>query len=97
MASDAVQRLAQFGQVAAADDQALLQAADAHAVLAGGHHFEAFEVVQRQQRVAVDVTGVASFAWRFLITGRWYVVAAAVPTPLNANSAWSPPDRLLVR
>ena len=54
-------------------------------------------VLARQQRVAVDVTGVASFAWRFLTTGRWYVVAAAVPTPLNANSAWSPPDRVLVR
>ncbi len=50
-----------------------------------------------QQRVAADVTGVASFTWRFVTTGTWYVAAAAVPTPLNANSVWSPPDRVLVR
>ncbi len=54
-------------------------------------------VLARQQRVAVDARGVASFTWLSATTGRWYVVASAVPTPLNANSAWSPPDRILVR
>ena len=54
-------------------------------------------VLARQQRVAVDAAGVAAVTWPFTTAGRWYVVASAVPTSLNANSAWSAPDRILVR
>ena len=50
-----------------------------------------------QQRVATDAAGVAPLTWRFGTAGTWYVVASAVPTPLNANSVWSPLDRVLVR
>ncbi len=50
-----------------------------------------------QQRVGTNAAGVATLKWRFTTAGTWYVTASAAPTPLNANSAWGPPDRVLVR
>ena len=53
-------------------------------------------VLAAQQTVRANASGIAVLDWRFSTPGRWYVQAAAVPTPLNANSVWSPPDRVLV-
>ncbi|MGC8633901.1 MAG: S8 family serine peptidase [Candidatus Limnocylindrales bacterium] len=47
--------------------------------------------------VGADAAGVATLPWRFATAGSWYVASAALPLPLNANSVWSPPDRILVR
>ena len=50
-----------------------------------------------QVRAATSASGVATLIWRFSTSGTWYVRAAAIPTPLNANSVWSPPVRYAVR
>jgi hypothetical protein len=47
--------------------------------------------------VGADAAGVATLSWRFATVGSWYVTSAALPLPLNANSTWAPPDRILVR
>ncbi len=49
-----------------------------------------------ERRVSAP-SGVATLSWTFAAPGWWYVRSAAVPTPLNANSIWAPPDRYLVR
>ncbi len=53
-------------------------------------------VLAVQRTVRANASGIAALEWRFATPGRWYVRASAVPSPLNANSAWSPPDRVLV-
>ena len=41
----------------------------------------------------VDAAGVARLDLTFSTRGSYYVRSQAVPTPLNANSAWSPAER----
>lgn len=38
-------------------------------------------------------TGLATYRWTFPARGQWYVRAIANPTPMNANSQWSPVER----
>jgi len=38
----------------------------------------------------IDANGVATWAWTASQSGRFYVRAQAQPTPVNANSFWSP-------
>ena len=46
-------------------------------------------VLARSVTVVIDAAGVASFTFAFG-SGRWYVRAQAQPTPVNANSFWTP-------
>ena len=48
-------------------------------------------------RVRTAANGAAPFTWTFSLPGSWYVTSMAVPTPYNANSAWSAPQRYDVR
>ena len=43
-----------------------------------------------------DTYGVASLRWTFSTRGLWYVRSMANPTPYNANSVWSTPQRFSV-
>ena len=47
--------------------------------------------------VAPDASGVAALPITFGSRGSWYVRSMALPTPFNANSAWSPIERYDVR
>ncbi len=49
------------------------------------------------ERSVAAHAGIAVLTWRFSTSGSWYVRASARPTPLNANSTWSPPDWFVVR
>jgi hypothetical protein len=40
---------------------------------------------------------VASLQVTFNTPGKFYLRSEAVPTPLNANSGWSPLDKFLVQ
>ena len=42
---------------------------------------------------AVDSAGIARLDVSFGSRGEYYVRSQAVPTPLNANSVWSRPER----
>ena len=53
--------------------------------------------LQSRDDVVADVGGLARSMWRFSTIGEWYVRAQANPTPYNANSAMSPPERYVVR
>jgi hypothetical protein len=53
--------------------------------------------LQSRDDVVADVGGLARSTWRFSTTGEWYVRAQANPTPCNANSVMSPPERYVVR
>ena len=46
--------------------------------------------------VTADAYGVASMRWTFATRGLWYVRSMANPTPYNANSVWSTPQRFSV-
>jgi hypothetical protein len=46
-------------------------------------------VLARSVTVVIDAAGAATFTFAFG-SGRWYVRAQAQPTPVNANSFWTP-------
>ena len=48
-------------------------------------------------RVRTATNGTATLTWTFSTPGSWYVTSMAAPTPYNANSAWSAPQRYDVR
>lgn len=52
--------------------------------------------LQSRDDVVADLDGLARSTWRFRTTGEWYVRAQANPTPYNANSVMSPPQRYVV-
>jgi hypothetical protein len=58
---------------------------------AGGWHLMA------RDNVVTDPAGFARSNFQFAIPGEWYVRAQANPTPYNANSVMSPPERFFVR
>jgi hypothetical protein len=47
--------------------------------------------------VVIDSAGLARTTFRFTSVGQWYVRSQANPTPYNANSVNSPPERYSVR
>lgn len=51
----------------------------------------------RSVTVQAAPTGIAVLRWTFSVPGSWYVRSLAVPTALNANSAWSRIERYVVR
>ncbi len=53
--------------------------------------------LQSRDDVVADVGGLARSMWRFSTIGEWYVRAQGNPTPYNANSMMSPPERYVVR
>ena len=49
-----------------------------------------------RREVYIDAAGLAKWTWKFGSSGLWYVRAIANPTPLNANSVWSPIEKYYV-
>jgi hypothetical protein len=49
------------------------------------------------RNVVIDNAGLARTTFRFSSVGQWYVRSQANPTPYNANSVNSPPERYRVR
>jgi hypothetical protein len=43
-----------------------------------------------QRSAVIDAAGNAYFTWTFSSPGTWYVRSRAQPTPVNANSFWTP-------
>ena len=50
----------------------------------------------RSETIAVNVAGIAVMNVTFSPKGEFYVRSQAIPTPLNANSGWSPVERYKV-
>ena len=72
-------------------------------VPAGTVTFEVYRLVGLAWRLAQstnvqpDVTGAATLTITFDRAGRWSVRSMARPTPVNANSVWTPAEQFLVR
>ena len=72
-------------------------------VPAGTVTFEVFGLVGSTWRLVLstnvrpDATGVAALTVTFDRPGRWAVRSIARPTPVNANSVWTPMEQFLVR
>ena len=47
--------------------------------------------------VLIDANGLAKTTFKFTSAGQWYVRSQANPTPYNANSVMTPPERYSVR
>jgi hypothetical protein len=53
-------------------------------------------VLSAQRNVVADLAGQARTTFKFTSSGQWYVRSWANPTPYNANSVMTPPERYSV-
>jgi trimeric autotransporter adhesin len=54
-------------------------------------------VLSTKRDVQADLAGQARTTFKFTSSGQWYVRSQANPTPYNANSVMTPPERYSVR